>query len=115
MKRMFSGLAFVGACSLLGAGTASALPIAQLRVPFAFTVESVRLPAGTYTVEQLDNEYSMLAIRDANHHVDAIVLTTPDESRRPSDLSKLDFVKGEHGYELREVRAANGSAWELPR
>ncbi|MGE0814995.1 MAG: hypothetical protein AB7O28_04365 [Vicinamibacterales bacterium] len=115
MTKMFSGLALVGACSLLGAGTASALPIAQIRVPFAFTVESVRLPAGQYTVEQLDNENSMLAIRDANRHVDAIVLTTPDESGHPRAKSSLDFVKGEHGYELREVRAANGSAWELPR
>ena len=115
MQKMLVRLTLAGACSAIGLGTAAAMPIVNVRVPFAFTVEGVQLPAGRYTVEPFGEDAATLAIRDAHERVATIVLTGSDAPVQPNDTSSLTFVKGEHGYELRSVHADGGRGWALPR
>ncbi|MEZ5293471.1 MAG: hypothetical protein R2745_20480 [Vicinamibacterales bacterium] len=114
MTKMISRLALVGACSMLGLGTASALPLADVRVPFAFTVDGVQLPAGRYEVERFGDDASTIAILNAHRQVEAILLTSHASQATPSDMASLTFVKGKHGYELKTVRDDDGERWTVP-
>ncbi|MGE0815843.1 MAG: hypothetical protein AB7O28_11525 [Vicinamibacterales bacterium] len=114
MTKMLGRLALAGACSMLGLGTASALPLADVQVPFAFTVEGVQLPAGRYEVERIGDDASTIAILNAHRQVEAILLTAHASQAAPGDMASMTFVKGAHGYELRTVRDDDGERWTVP-
>lgn len=115
MVERFTRLAVVAACSLAGAGTARAATLADISVPFPFTVEGKALPAGHYQVERLGEDPAALTIRDAQQHVGTVVLAVPAEGTDPSgDAPAMTFVKGAHGYELRRLWTDRHDGWVMP-
>jgi hypothetical protein len=115
MNRRFTRLALAAACTLAAAGTARATTLADVHVPFPFTVDGVALPAGHYQVERLGDDPSALTIRDAQQHVGTIVLAVPMQGTDPSgDAPALTFVKGDHGFALRRLWTDRHDGWTLP-
>lgn len=115
MTRRLTRLAFVAACTMVGAGTARATTLADISVPFPFTVEGKSLPAGRYQVERLTDDPSALTIRDTQQRVGTVVLAVPMEGTDPSgDEPAMTFVKGEHGFELRRLWTDRHDGFTVP-
>ncbi len=114
MNQRITRLAFAAAVSLAGAGTARATTLADISVPFPFTVDGVSLPAGRYQVERLAEDPSALTIRDVQQRVGTIVLAVPTQGTDPSgDDPAMTFVKGDHGYMLKRLWTDRHDGWTL--
>lgn len=73
----------------------------RVDIPFAFTVENTRLPAGHYVIySELGHEWKLSSFgkgRSAFFHV------TPDEARHRPSRSKLIFHRYETEFVLHEI------------
>lgn len=120
-KLTFAAFAlFVGAFYVVPAQAQASHPQHTATVPFAFTVNGVQLPAGTYAITQYGNRMQVRAIEG---HKAAIVTALPNESRNVADnsalyfeqkgegliLSKMTFAGSQDGVELlnKKARAAS--------
>jgi hypothetical protein len=92
---------FLGLC----AGSAHAQE-AIVKVPFAFTVGGLTLPAGKYVIQPVDQDPAVIMIRggNGNHESVAIVLTSPADGRDPAgDKPALSFTRVENQYRLSTI------------
>jgi hypothetical protein len=73
----------------------------SVNIPFAFTVENVRLPAGHYVVSsELGHEWKLSSF---HHGGNTFFHITPDEIRALPGQSKLVFHRYETEYVLSEI------------
>ncbi len=86
-----------------------------VHVPFAFSVNDVRLPAGDYTVSPLSSlDSNVVEIRSADGHNAALVLTTPAPAERPSAQPELVFDRYGRKSFLRAVELPAESGATMP-
>ncbi len=123
MKNKLTFAAFALVTGMLCVATAQAQashPQHTATVPFAFTVNGVQLPAGTYAITQYGNR---MQVRALDGHKAAIVTALPQEFRNAADnsalhferkgegliLSKMTFSGSQQGVELLNSRARAAS------
>jgi hypothetical protein len=105
--------AAVGLFVLLGGSTASAQSGALLsHIPFAFTVGTTTMEAGTYAVSLDGVTRTTLTVRNSNQRV--IALSTGGRSDASDKPTRLVFHRYGQRYFLREVWFAGNRAETLP-
>ncbi|HEY4930426.1 MAG TPA: hypothetical protein VII23_02555 [Terriglobales bacterium] len=111
MKRNLIGiLALVVLISSTGAFAQS---YAKADVPFAFTVGSAQLPAGTYEVKALGAGNSSIMIQ--NHDTNAAAMSNAGREQPRSTRAKLVFHRVGNSYFLAEVwRSSSAEGMILP-
>ena len=108
------GTAIAAALLSLGsAASANAQELVTAKVPFPFVVGTVRFPAGSYTVREVDPGSGVLQIVSAGGRLSAYTLTIPDTSDSLADRAKLRFVKSEDGYMLSDFVPVGGDPREV--
>jgi len=105
----------IAALALTGASArvASAADLIDAKVPFAFVVNGVRLPAGSYVVRQMDDGSGVLAIISANGRRFVCTSTIPAEADRPTSDAELVFQKFEGQLFLSRIVPASGTEREV--
>lgn len=113
MKRNF--LLFTAALALL-VTTASAQTVRlKANVPFSFVVNRATLPAGEYSVESMDDQGIVLAIRGSNTKTTNLVKSNACASLKASSQTKLIFHRYGGRYFLNQVWVeGNNLGRELP-
>ena len=88
----------------------------EVNVPFAFTVNGQRLPAGSYRVEPQKSSASVLLIRGAEGTRGvAFVLATPAVGQNPGGRdAALIFTPNDNTYELTGVWNSQAEGFEIP-
>lgn len=76
--------------------------LAKANIPFAFTVENVNLPAGTYTISVLP-PYNMIKMQSERGGNVAMAQVIPTPARAESSQSKLVFKRVGDRYFLAQV------------
>lgn len=117
MKKLTRKAAYavaVAAILVVGASTARAdeVVITSLKVPFAFMVGDVRLPAGNYTVREPLMGEDVLEIVSADGRHLALASTipaTPDNT----DKTQLEFQKFGNDYFLSRLALPAGDEREI--
>lgn len=71
-------------------------------VPFAFTVENTRLPAGHYVIYAVHLNH-LWEVSSFRHGGTAFFHVSPTETRTPAALPKLIFHRYESDYVLHEI------------
>jgi hypothetical protein len=107
----------VGLVAVAGAVPASAMATQEIKahIPFNFTVENTKLPAGNYTISPLGIEDpSVLVIRSDNDKtaVEFITNSTTPERKLPS--AELIFDRYGKKEFLHKVLVPNDQSAELP-
>jgi hypothetical protein len=82
-------------------------------VPFAFIVGESRLPAGDYTVKEMDDDPSVISITSADGHQSAFMLTMASSSTETPAQPRLMFEKFDNQYFLARVIPAEGNGREI--
>jgi hypothetical protein len=110
-KNLLVAVAFVAAMAL-GTATAHAQLIGELEanIPFAFSADNTRLPAGEYFIRPAQEIGStVLEIESKNKNVSVFVIAEDLKSTQPPKTSELMFDKvGDH-YFLREIMIQDSS------
>ena len=102
MKRNLIGiLSLVVLSVLISATGASAQSYAKANVPFAFSVGSAQLPAGTYEVKNMGQGNSSILIQ--NDETSAAALSTAGREQPRQTNAKLVFHRVGNSYFLAEV------------
>jgi len=110
MKRNLIGILSLLVMSLMINVTARAQSLAQADVPFAFSVGSKVMPAGTYTVKEIGP--GLISLRNTENN-DGVMSTARRESPRKPGC-KLIFRHLGNQYFLSEIWT-RGSATVVPR
>ena len=104
------------AAGLFAATNAAASPaeddLVNAKVPFAFIVGDVRLPAGTYTVKELIDGGGVIELTSADGHRVALT-TTIAASESEAAQPQLVFKKFENEYFLSRVAPVMGTEREV--
>jgi hypothetical protein len=109
MKRIAT-IALSIAATLVASGTAFAQNhTVQATVPFNFTVGSTSLPAGTYTVKNVNSDGTVLGLSNQEQNVATIVMGQADANGAAQN-GKMIFHKYGDRYFLSEIRYANSTA-----
>ncbi|MBV8550897.1 MAG: hypothetical protein JOY54_06325 [Acidobacteriaceae bacterium] len=91
MKKMFQAFSLLGVLALAGVASAAGMATTfRITVPFAFTVGTEELPAGTYTVEKTDSGVVLIV----SHAQGAAVLTVPSQVAKAGVNTGLVFQGG---------------------
>ena len=105
-KQFMSFLMVVSAIAL-GCLIASAEAYSRIRanIPFAFSVDNTRLPAGEYVISEVSGEGSTMEIRDSNDKVAVLfALESTEALYEPDASSELVFDKIGNKDFLREIK-----------
>lgn len=87
---------------------------AKANIPFAFTVENVNLPAGTYKISVLP-PYNMIKIQSAEGGIVAMAPVIPTPAKAESSQSKLVFRRiGGHYFLAQVSELGNSTRRDLP-
>jgi hypothetical protein len=105
----------IAAVAMAGASAraASAADLIDAKVPFAFVVNGVRLPAGSYVVRQMDDGSGVLAIISTDGRRFVFTNTIPAEADRPASDAELVFQKFEGQLFLSRIVPASGTEREI--
>jgi hypothetical protein len=106
MKRNLIGILTVVVMSLM-VSAAYAQSVAKANVPFAFTLRSKQLPAGTYLVSMVGNN-NAIAIRNAETSAAAVSGVTKEDARDTA-TPKLIFHRLAGQYFLSEIQRGDGT------
>jgi hypothetical protein len=106
MKTLNTLILALGAVALLAATGLQAQTVTA-NIPFDFTVQSMTLPAGQYSLEPLSTSSHVIAIRNVESRKSIAVLTEP-VSANPTEPGKLIFHCYNDRCFLSEVRTSNG-------
>jgi hypothetical protein len=112
--RMSAVLVAIGAIALGGASAARAdETLTKVKVPFAFFVNDVRLPAGDYIVREVSAGGQVLEIvsKDGRHVV--FTPTIPFNETSQSNTAELVFEKFDGAYFLSRIDPADGNDREI--
>jgi len=102
MKTKFGRLLMtIGFSAVLGSSLLEAQPRGKAEIPFAFHVRDVAMPAGSYTVEEI-NTTGTVAITN-NETGKAILTLAPGNRLGRTEESKLVFNKYGDRYFLAEL------------
>jgi hypothetical protein len=102
MKRNLIGILSLVVLSVLISSTgAFAQAYAKASVPFAFTVGSAQLPAGTYEVKTLGAGNSSIVIQ--NHETNAAAMSNAGHEQPRNTRAKLVFHRVGNQYFLAEI------------
>ena len=101
---------------LLAAGSATAAPAMDVKVPFPFAVKNQTLPAGQYRVERDEYDPTVVFIKgERGVHTSLILRTVEAQGVDPAgDKSALVFTHGPDGYRLKGVWDDRHDGRELP-
>jgi hypothetical protein len=89
-------------------------PLMSVNIPFAFTVENVRLPAGRYVVSMVELN-RLWRLSSADHKTNTLLHISANEDAGLAKQSKLIFRHYETDYVLREImEQRRGTAATLP-
>jgi hypothetical protein len=77
-------------------------PLMSVNIPFAFTVENVRLPAGRYVVSMVELN-RLWRLSSADHKTSTLLHISANEDPGLAKQSKLVFRHYETDYVLREI------------
>src|ERR1700733_5713611 len=89
-------------------------PLMSVNIPFAFTVENVRLPAGRYVVSMVELN-RLWRLSSADHKTNTLLHISANEDASLAKQSKLVFRHYETDYVLREImEQRRGTAATLP-
>jgi hypothetical protein len=112
MKRIIA-IALFAAASFAGAGTLSAQDHqAKANIPFAFTVDSTTLPAGSYTISLLSRN----AVAVQNDQNRLVVVSCVHDSDKQSPNGVLVFKRYGNQYFLEEILGpSNAMNVSVPR
>jgi hypothetical protein len=104
----------VAAILVVGASTARAeeIVLTNLKVPFAFMVGDVRLPAGDYSVREASMGEDVLEIVSADGHHLALASTIPGTPDR-ADKTQLVFQKFGNEHFLSRLALGSGDEREV--
>ena len=107
---------FATALALLMTTAASAQTIKlTANVPFSFIVDRATLPAGDYLLESMNDQGSVLAIRDQNSKVKSLVMSNSCSTLKAVTDTKLIFHRYGNRYFLKQIWVAgNDAGHELP-
>jgi hypothetical protein len=114
MKRNF--LLFAAALALLVTTAASAQTIGlKVSVPFSFIVNRSTLPAGEYSVQSVDDQGRVLAIRGLTTKTANLVISNSCQTMKPVSQTKLFFHRYGDRYFLNRIWVGGMNAGhELP-
>ena len=114
MKRNLIGILSLVVLSVLISSTgALAQSYAKADVPFAFTVGSAQLPAGTYEIRTVGSGNSSIAIQNRESNAAAMSNVGREQPRNAS--AKLVFHRVGNSYFLAEVwRSSSAEGMILP-
>ena len=109
-----SWAAMAAAGLLVGASTASAGDSVKAKVPFAFVVNGVELPAGEYVVSRDANQPDLIEIASASGVRRALTLSRAVDTEGESpEQPKLEFERiGKQVY-LTQITLGPGDAREI--
>jgi len=117
MKKLIlkmSGIVFATTAIAIGcASAARADERIVTKVPFAFIVGDVRLPAGDYVVKEMSAGSDVLGIASADGRQFALTLTIPAASEGEASEPKLVFEKFSNQYFLARVVPQDGEGREI--
>jgi hypothetical protein len=105
----------IAAVAIAGASArvASADELVDAKVPFAFVVNGVRLPAGSYVVRQMDAGSGVLAIISTDGRQFVCTNTIPADADQPTSDAQLVFQKFEGQFFLSRIVPASGTEREI--
>jgi hypothetical protein len=98
---------------LVSAQAARAQETVTAKVPFAFVVGDVEMPAGDYIMTRDTRQPELIAITTPGGERAALVLSRPVASDR-NDAPKLEFERIGKQVFLTQVNLGSGSAREIP-
>jgi len=112
--RMSALVVAVAAFVLGGAAVARAdETVAKVKVPFAFFVNDVRLPAGDYIVRAASDDGQVLEIVSTDGHHVAFSPSIPWNEDKQTTKPELVFEKFGGAYFLSRIVAADGNDREI--
>jgi hypothetical protein len=99
---------------LVGASTASAGDSVKAKVPFAFVVNGVELPAGEYVVSRDAQQPDLIEIATASGVRRALALSrATDADGESAEQPKLEFERIGRQVYLTQITLGPGSAREI--
>jgi hypothetical protein len=103
-------LAAAAAIAIVGASAARAdeVVITNLKVPFAFIVGDVRLPAGDYSVREASTGLDVVKIVSVDGRHSALVATVPS-APDPADKNEVVFEKVGEEHFLSRIEPSDGN------
>ena len=117
MKKLSARTRVLFAAAAIAVGSASAAYAQEDRVdakvPFAFSVNGVQLPAGSYEVRDLSEGSGVLTIESADGQKSASIMTIPSTSFNEEGDPKLLFNKVNNQYVLIGIDYGNGEARQI--
>jgi hypothetical protein len=111
-----SAVAVATAALTLGASSAARADetlATRLKVPFAFIVSNVQLPAGDYTVKEVSAGNQVVEIVSADGHHMAFVATIPWRDAAQPKTPELVFEKFSGAYFLSRIVPTGGDDREI--
>jgi putative salt-induced outer membrane protein YdiY len=117
MKKLSARTRVLFAAAAIVVGGASAAYAQEDRVdakvPFAFSVNGVQLPAGNYEVRDLSEGAGVLTIESTDGQKSASIMTIPSTSSNEEGDPKLLFNKINNQYVLVGIDYGNGEARQI--
>jgi hypothetical protein len=102
---------FATALALLVTTAASAQSIkVKANIPFGFVVNRATLPAGEYTLESVDLDGRVLAIRDVNAKGTRLVMSLPCQKLDTASQTSLVFHRYGNRYFLKRIWVQGNNA-----
>jgi hypothetical protein len=115
MKKQLSALLGLGLLLLAASAYAQTVNL-KIEIPFSFTANGTKMPAGQYTIQGLGISGEALAIRNSEQKAQTLVMGHRCESLKTSEQSKLVFHRYGDRYFLAQVwTAGNNAGRELPK
>jgi hypothetical protein len=115
MKKQLSALLGLGLLLLAASAYAQTVNL-KIEIPFSFTANGTKMPAGQYTIQGLGIAGEALAIRNSEQKAETLVMGHRCESLTTSQQSKLVFHRYGDRYFLAQVwTAGNNAGRELPK
>ena len=104
MKVVKVAIVMMAGILLGGASAAVAQDSVVAKVPFAFVVNGVKLPAGNYTISRDTNSPALLAIARADGRSSTLTLSHSVDLNRVSEQApQLEFTKVGGQYKLTRI------------
>jgi hypothetical protein len=117
MKRSIVRMMQIAAALLLCAGAATTARAQEerivVKVPFAFAVGDLRMPAGTYDVQPSSQDLGVVEIQNEDRKESTYAMTIPLDWERPAQNPALIFEKHDGEYVLAKIVEADGNERQL--
>ena len=115
MKKQLSALLGLGLLLLAASANAQTVNL-KIEIPFNFTANGAKMPAGEYTIKGLGIAGEALAIRNSDQKAETLVMGHRCETLEPSQQSKLVFHRYGDRYFLAQVWVGGSNTGrELPK